>query len=244
MSKDMSSKDLVKIIDSERSMEIQKVGQLKQVLNSDVPKAWLKHNDFSKTEYLPIDKVEDLLDMIFQEWKVEVLSLTQLAQSVTCVVRVHYRNPVTSEWSFHDGVGAVDIQTKKGASAADMSNVVAGAIQRGAPAAKSYAIKDAAEHIGKIFGRDINRKDTMDFHDLYMQASEEEEQMAQLGAMKADLAKKYGEYAKCDIVESWAWVNKLNKTAVERWLVDWEKGERPYIQKKSFRKAVEEGIGK
>lgn len=29
------------------------------------------------------------------------------------------------------------------------------------PAAKSYAIKDACEHIGKLFGRDLNRTDTL-----------------------------------------------------------------------------------
>ena len=29
------------------------------------------------------------------------------------------------------------------------------------PMAKSYALKDAAEHIGVLFGRDLNRKDTM-----------------------------------------------------------------------------------
>jgi hypothetical protein len=31
------------------------------------------------------------------------------------------------------------------------------------PSAKSYAIKDAAEHFGAIFGRDLNRKDIIQF---------------------------------------------------------------------------------
>jgi hypothetical protein len=31
------------------------------------------------------------------------------------------------------------------------------------PIAESYAIKDASEKIGKLFGRDLNRKDTMGF---------------------------------------------------------------------------------
>jgi hypothetical protein len=29
--------------------------------------------------------------------------------------------------------------------------------------AKSYAIKDACDHFGKLFGRDLNRKETMGF---------------------------------------------------------------------------------
>jgi hypothetical protein len=31
------------------------------------------------------------------------------------------------------------------------------------PMAKSYAIKDACDHFGKLFGRDLNRKETMGF---------------------------------------------------------------------------------
>jgi hypothetical protein len=31
------------------------------------------------------------------------------------------------------------------------------------PMAKSYAIKDACDQFGKLFGRDLNRKETMGF---------------------------------------------------------------------------------
>jgi ABC-type transporter lipoprotein component MlaA len=31
------------------------------------------------------------------------------------------------------------------------------------PIAKTFAIKDATGHLGKIFGRDLNRKDTIPF---------------------------------------------------------------------------------
>lgn len=142
--------------------------QLNLLLNQDVPAKWVKDHPFAKNvKYLPIEKVEFLLTRIFQEWKVEIVSEGSLFQSVYCKVRLHYKNPVTGEWQFHDGVGAVDVQTEKGASAADLSKIVNGAIMKGLPAAKSYAIKDAAEHLGKLFGRDLNRKDTIDFSPAY-----------------------------------------------------------------------------
>lgn len=148
------------------------------LVNSEVPAKWTKPHPFAKKdvyiekdgvktktrvpiEYLPIDKVEYLMTRIFQIWNVEVKNVAQLFNSVSVTVRVHYRNPVTGEVQYHDGVGAVGVQTDAGASAADLSAIKQDAIMKALPAAKSYAIKDACEHIGKLFGRDLNRPDTL-----------------------------------------------------------------------------------
>lgn len=113
--------------------------------------------------------------MIFQEWRIEILNISQLAQSVYVTVRVHYKNPITGEWSFHDGVGASPLQTNAGKSAADLANIKNNAVQLAAPAAKSYAIKDAVEHLGKMFGRDINRSDTVGYEFLYEDKEQKKE---------------------------------------------------------------------
>lgn len=162
---------LVKYVNNEvRIEEIQDSARLKSILNSPVNTKWLKNHPTAKNvKYLPIDKIEILLDMIFQEWRIELLSISQLAQSVCVTVRVHYKNPITGEWSFHDGVGASPLQTNAGKSAADLANIKNNAVQLAAPAAKSYAIKDAVEHLGKAFGRDINRSDTVGYEFLYGQ---------------------------------------------------------------------------
>lgn len=140
------------------------------LVNSEVPAKWTKPHPFARKtvngskvpiEYLPIDKVEYLMTKIFQIWNVEVKSVQQLFNSVSVSVRIHYRNPVTGEMQYHDGVGAVGVQTDAGASAADLSAIKQDAIMKALPAAKSYAIKDACEHIGKLFGRDLNRTDTL-----------------------------------------------------------------------------------
>jgi hypothetical protein len=145
-----------------------KSDQLNYLLNQEPPKQWLKVNKYANnTEYIPIDKIEMLLTRIFQEWRIEVIDYKQLFNAVSCHIRLHYKNPTTGEWQYHDGVGAMQIQTSKGASAADLAAINNNAVMMALPAAKSYAIKDAADHLGKLFGRDLNRKDTMYFTPAY-----------------------------------------------------------------------------
>ena len=82
--------------------------------------------------------------------------------AVYVTVRLHYLNLINNEWDFHDGVGAVQLQTKSGSSPAELQNINNNAVMMALPMAKSYAVKDAAEHIGKLFGRDLNRKDVLE----------------------------------------------------------------------------------
>jgi hypothetical protein len=137
---------------------------LNVLLNQPVPSKWVKdHPMAAGVKYLPIDKVEFMLTRIFQEWKVEVVNYAALFQSVSVHVRLHYKNPITGEWLYQDGLGAVAVQTDKGASAADLSKIKSDAIMKALPAAESYAIKDAAEKLGTIFGKNLNRKDAISF---------------------------------------------------------------------------------
>lgn len=121
----------------------------------------------SGVRYIPIDKVEMMLTKIFQQWRVEILGSGQLLNAVYVNIRLHYKHPISGDWSFQDGTGAMAIQVDKGKNASDLGAIKSNAIMLGLPAAKSYAIKDAAENIGKVFGRDLNRKDTMAFSPSY-----------------------------------------------------------------------------
>lgn len=152
-------------IDEDRAY---KNDQFNSLLNQHPVVSWVKDHPFARgVKYLPIDKVEYLLTRIFQEWKCEVLGYSQLFNSVGCHVRLHYKNPTTLEWSYHDGLGAVGVQVDKGSSASDLSAIKQDAVMKALPAAKSYALKDAAEHLGKLFGRDLNRKETLPFSVTY-----------------------------------------------------------------------------
>lgn len=161
--------DLVKIV--EEGGELEKFvtnDDFLKILNQEPPKAWVKDHPMAKgVKYLPIDKVETMLTKIFQDWYPEVLREGQLLNSLYVTVRLHVKNPITGEMTHYDGVGAMAIQVEKGKNASDLSAIKSDAIMKGLPAAKSYAIKDAAEHIGKLFGRDLNRKDTIAFSPSY-----------------------------------------------------------------------------
>lgn len=148
--------------------EVFKNDQFNLLLNQDPPANWfLKHPIIKDHHYMTIQRVEVLLTKIFTLWRCEVISYSQLFNSVSCHVRIHYRHPINGEWHYHDGVGACGVQTDKGAAASDLSAIKQDAVMKALPAAKSYAIKDAAEHLGKLFGRDINRKDAVSFTPTY-----------------------------------------------------------------------------
>ena len=141
-----------------------KTDQFNLLMNQPPEPKWIKENPYAgNSKYIPIGILETLLQRIFKEFRVEVMREGTMFNSVYVTIRLHYLNPVSGEWSYHDGVGSAQIQTSKGASAADLSSISNNAVMMALPMAKSYAIKDACDHFGKLFGRDLNRKETMGF---------------------------------------------------------------------------------
>lgn len=141
-----------------------KTDQFNLLMNQAPEPKWIKQNPYAgNSNYIPIGILETLLQRIFKEFRVEVMREGTMFNSVYVTIRLHYLNPVSGEWSYHDGVGSAQIQTKSGASPADLQNINNNAVMMALPMAKSYAIKDACDHFGKLFGRDLNRKETMGF---------------------------------------------------------------------------------
>lgn len=139
-----------------------------RVVNQNPPAEFVKDHPLVKgVKYIPIDKIELMLTKVFQEWHIEILQVQQLLNSLAVTIRLHYTHPITGKQLFQDGVGAVQIQVDKGENASNLSAIKPDAIMKGLPSAKSFAIKDAAEHIGVVFGRNMNRKDTMAFIPTY-----------------------------------------------------------------------------
>ena len=138
--------------------------QFNQLLNIQPKTDWIKENKYAgNSKYIPIGVVETLMQKLFKKYKVEVLREGAMFNAVYVAVRIHYWDGIDNTWNFHDGVGAVQLQTKSGTSPADMQNINNNAVMMALPMAKSYAIKDACEHIGRLFGRDLNRKDYLEF---------------------------------------------------------------------------------
>lgn len=138
--------------------------QFNLLMNQAPEPKWVKENPYAgNSKYIPIGILETLLQRVFKEFRIEVLREGTMFNAVYVTIRLHYLHPVSGEWGYHDGVGSAQIQTKSGASAADLSSIANNAVMMALPMAKSYAIKDACDHFGKLFGRDLNRKETMAF---------------------------------------------------------------------------------
>lgn len=144
-----------------------KFNDLNKLLNCQPKQEWVKQNKFANnSNYIPVGIIEYLLTSIFIKWRVEVKEVSVIANSVVVCVRLHVLDPVTGEWDWQDGLGASPIQTAKGAAATDFSQVNTSAVQMAAPAAETYAFKDAAEKLGRLFGKDLNRNDGISYDSM------------------------------------------------------------------------------
>lgn len=138
---------------------------LNKLLSNQPKQDWVKTHPFIKNwKYLPIGRVENLLKKVFKEVNIEILRENTAFNAVYVVIRLHYKNPITNEMKFQDGIGACQLQTKQGTSPSDLININNGAVSMAFPIAESYAIKDAAEKLGDLFGASLNRKDEINYN--------------------------------------------------------------------------------
>ena len=155
MSNLISIKELYNDLES-----IKKQDALNALLNQEPKEAWVKTHPFIRNyKYLPIERIEYLLRSIFRNYRIEVTNQGTAFNGVWVTVRIHYIHPITGEWSWHDGIGAAQLQTAKGTSPADLGNINNGALAMAFPAARTEGIKNAAKAFGKLFGSDLNRAD-------------------------------------------------------------------------------------
>lgn len=145
-----------------------KFDKLNQLLNTPPKQEWVLDHPFAKgIKYISIQRIEMLLRTVFQKFEVKINSVQILANSVVVCVTLRVQDITTGEWWSQDGIGACAMQLDKGANATDFTMIKSNSVMIGAPAAESYAIKDAAEKFGKIFGSDLNRKDDIGFTAIY-----------------------------------------------------------------------------
>jgi hypothetical protein len=137
------------------------------LMNQQPPAVWCKEHPTARgVKYIPIDKIEFMLSRIFGDWHVEIRQTQVIANSAVVTIRLYYLHPLTGVEMWQDGIGAAPIHTDKGAGAMDWNATKADSVMKAVPAAESYAIKDAAEKIGRVFGKDLNRKDLLTYDGL------------------------------------------------------------------------------
>jgi hypothetical protein len=121
---------------------------LKTLLNQEPAKEWLKELPDAKTKngepiyFLPIERIDYLLNSIFASSWIEILDTNLTQNSIVVSVRLLYVNPETGRVEHTDGVGAANSRL---------------GIEQAAPIAESLAKKNAAKKLGRLFGRDLSR---------------------------------------------------------------------------------------
>jgi preprotein translocase subunit SecD len=106
------------------------------------------------------------------------------------VTSTNVANPLTGEVEWNDGIGANPIQTNAGAGAMDWNAAKNNGVQLAAPAAEAYAFKDAAEKFGKLFGKDLTRKDAIGYDSLLKTDKPTFESLSDMYAEKVELMSK------------------------------------------------------
>jgi len=152
------------------------LNNLMVLLNQDPPAQWLaNHPMISGYKYLPIERVEWLLSRIFKKWWVEILDSKIVANSAVVTVRLFVINPLDGSTWHNDGLGCSPIQTDRGAGATDFNKVKSDGVMKAMPSAETYAIKDAADKFGKLFGKDVGRKQSLDYNQFVKESTTEKD---------------------------------------------------------------------
>lgn len=161
--------------------EAQYVKEFLLLVNKPFPEKWLKETKVGggrTIKYAPINKIEFLLTRTFGAyWKREILFEAVFLNTIVSRVRLWYKIPGTTIWLFHDGAGGSPIQVDSLENPADRNSrkikpaeldfMKSGAIQQAYPASVSFALSNAAEKIGELFGRNLNKEEVISYEGSY-----------------------------------------------------------------------------
>jgi hypothetical protein len=146
------------ITDLKKGIDIH-TDKFSELVSQSPPNEWIvEHEDFKGFRFLPIDKIEYLLRNILYDYKIEILREGESENGVYVCVRLHYRKHKNSQWVFHDGIGATNLEKKN-------NKLVENPLSPALPKAEKLALRDASKKFGKLFGselnKDLNRKLTV-----------------------------------------------------------------------------------
>lgn len=108
-------------------------------------------------KYVPIEVIEQRLDTIYNGlWSVENLHYSVEINSVVVSLDLKVFHPVARVWMTRSGIASIPVQVDAGDKSANPIPKPT-ALQKNMPAAKAIAVKNAAQSLGRHFGRNLNR---------------------------------------------------------------------------------------
>jgi len=110
--------------------------------------------------YIPISFIEATLDRVFTPmgWQTRNFRTETILNEVVGSIELWVRDPENKEWICRMGAAAQLIQMKKDTDFTDPRNKISNSLEKGYPSLKSKCLSNAADSLGKIFGRDAGRK--------------------------------------------------------------------------------------
>lgn len=154
--------------------EYKSIEQFQMFLNKAPAKSEIKINPYANdSQYIPIAVIEQRLDEIYAGlWSIDRCEIQVIANSVVCTLVLSVYHPIAKVILRRSGVGAIPIQLNKGEKDMSFSTIKSDAIRKNAPAAKSQALRNAAQSLGSIFGRNLNREDIADYQPISEQVEQ------------------------------------------------------------------------
>ena len=145
--------------------ERQRAQNFQKKLNGEPDKNEVRENPYAnKAKYLPISFVEMQLDeMFFGLWQTKDFTHQIVVNEVVGSIQLGVFHPVLKEWIWRTGAGATPIQMSRGAGITEVEKKIHNTLVKDFPHLKAECLKNAARSLGKLFGRDLNRK----FEDKY-----------------------------------------------------------------------------
>lgn len=130
-----------------------------KILSQAPPKEAVQKR-YDGVKYLPISYYEATLDkLFFGLWSTEILEAKQILNEVICRVQLTYTHPINNKVYTRGGVASVQIMQASKTKILELpQHKIPNALEMCLPKAKTEAIKNACKSLGKIFGRDLSRK--------------------------------------------------------------------------------------
>lgn len=156
--------DIVKIKKTRENLE-----KFIKFVDKTPPTNEIKINKYANnTKYLPISFVEMTLDEIFLGlWSTKNFNFQVVANEIVGTIDLEVYHPTAQKWITRSGCAAVQIQQSQGASITEIDKKIKNTLEKDFPHLKADCIKNAAKSIGKLFGRDLNRKDIDDYRPVH-----------------------------------------------------------------------------
>ena len=152
-------------------------------LNSAPSELAVESTPDRKAQTVVISHIEMTLDeLFFGQWKTENFKWNAIANEVQGSIELVAVHPVTGFEIRRTGAASIIIMvdrvpdgvagTERNQWALNPSNKKANALDMAFPKLKSECLKNAAQSLGKIFGRDLNRKNVDQYQPYKLQVGE------------------------------------------------------------------------